>query len=486
MLRTLYARLSLALVLLLIAVGLLYTLLSLSSARHYLQQTEQQLNLDLARNLVADRQLVVDGHINHAALSATFMEYMNINPGIEIYLLDAAGNILSYSADPGKVKRRSVSLQPIHEFLKGRPLPLLGDDPRSHERRKIFSVTPVPDSNGAHGYLYVVLRGEEYDRAAHFIRDSLIWKQSGWALLVSLLFGLLAGLLLFRRLTLRLNRLSSAMNDFRHGDFSVPAVTAQRLRSNDEIDQLDDTFRRMARRINEQLQQLTQQDRLRRELVANVSHDLRTPMAILHGYLETLQLKDGTLPAHQRASYLRQALKSSERLNQLIAELFELACLEAQEGVPLKEPFNIAELAHDICQKFQCSAQGKRLALELEPGNEHLHACADIGLISRLFENLVGNAIKFTPAGGKIVIALGQDGGQICVDVSNDGPGIPGEELSRVFDRFYQGRGHGNRPRPGGLGLAIAKRIVELHGGQITAQSRRASGTTHFRFALPA
>lgn len=484
MLRTLYARLSLSLVVLLLSVGVLYTLLSLSAAKYYLQETDQKLHLDLAKNLVADRNLVESGRINEKALKATFMEYMVINPSIEIYLLDLEGNILSYSADPGKVKRRSVSLAPIRAFLRGDDLPLLGDDPRSHDRQKIFSVTPVPSAQNPEGYLYVVLLGEQYDNAEQFIKESIIWKQTGWALSGSLLAGLIAGLWLFRRLTQRLNRLSTEMVQFRQSDFSQLQTVTAPHKSRDEIDRLGRTFQQMAERIVTQLDELKQQDSLRRELVANVSHDLRTPVAILHGYLETLELKGDRLDEQQRDHYLKQALQSSDRLNQLIAELFELARLESQESVPEKEPFNLAELAHDVVQKFQLPADEKRIKMKLEVASENLFACGDIGLIARVLENLLGNALKFTPAEGRITVTL-EDVDNCCVvRVQDSGPGIGATELGKIFDRFYQGSDNGNRAQPGGLGLAIAKRIIDLHGGHIEAESQPGHGTG-FIFSLP-
>ncbi len=143
--RTLYARLALALTGLLVLVGILFTALTVFATRNHLQEADQRLNRDLAQNLVADRNLVQQGRLDQAALEETFRHYMVINPSIEIYLLSATGEILAYSADPGKVKRRGVSLEPIRRFLEGeRDFPLLGDDPRSHDRRKAFSVTPIP------------------------------------------------------------------------------------------------------------------------------------------------------------------------------------------------------------------------------------------------------------------------------------------------------------------------------------------------------
>ena len=197
MLRTLYAKLSLVLLLLLLGIGLLYALISSSLTKHYLQQVNQQFNRDLASKLVADRNLVAEGRLHEPALRETFRQYMVINPSIEIYLLDLDGTILSYSADPGKVKRKSVSLEPIRAFLQGRgEYPLLGDDPRSHDRHKAFSVTPVPSAEHPRGYLYVVLRGEEFEAVEEVIRDSYFSRLSAWALAGSLGFGLLAGLLI--------------------------------------------------------------------------------------------------------------------------------------------------------------------------------------------------------------------------------------------------------------------------------------------------
>lgn len=484
MFRSLYAKLSISLVVLLMIIGVIYTLLSVSSMSYYQQEVGQKLNLNLAKNLVTDRKLVEAGQLNDKALKNTFMEYMVINPSIELYLLDQDGQILSYSADPGVVKRKYVSTTPIHAFLGGQKLPVLGDDPRSHDRQKIFSVTPVPDTENPQGYLYVVLLGEKYDNAEQMIKESLLWKQTGMALLGSLLIGLVIGLLLFRKLTRRLNHLASDMDNFHLSDFTQFELSAQPGKGNDEIDRLNATFTHMAQRLMQQLDELKQQDNLRRELVANVSHDLRTPVAILHGYLETLCIKDDQLSNEEKLQYIRQALKSSERLNHLISELFELAKLDAHETVPHKESFNLTELAHDVVQKFQLKAKEKQINLKLQADDNALFAYADIGLIARVFENLIGNAIKFTPERSNIEIQMTASGNLTLARVKDNGPGIAPEELPRIFDRFYQGEKNSNRAKPGGLGLAIAKRIMDLHQGTISVDSGPEEGTV-FTFALP-
>lgn len=483
--RTLYARLAAVLILLLTGVGLVYALISTSVTRHYLEEVSQHFNRDLARNLVADRNLVEEGRLNEAALKETFEMYMVINPSIEIYLLDLEGAILSYSADPGKVKRKRVSLAPIKAFLGNEGYPLLGDDPRSHDRLKAFSVTPVPSSDNPQGYLYVVLRGEEFDSVDGMIRESYFLRLSGWSVVVSLGFALLIGLVLFRLLTKRLHRLSTVMDDFQQSNFtSHRAYTEHQHLSGDEIDRLGTTFDQMADRIVAQFRRLQEKDALRRELVAHVSHDLRTPLASLRGYLESLQMRQGELSSEEKAEYVSIALRHSERLTHLVSELFELATLDARETRPNSEPFAIAELVQDVVQKYQLKAKQRGVALSLHPAPDLPFVSADIAMTERVLENLLENAFNHIEGEGRVEIRLRQEAGSIVLSVSDNGCGIADTDLPHVFEPFYQANAKPPGESSTGLGLAIARRIVELLQGEIHVTSRIREGAT-FSFSLP-
>ncbi len=365
MFQSLYARLSLALIGLFLVTGLLYSLITLVTTNRYLQEITQHFNRDLAQRIVADRRLVIEGEMNDLALKKTFSDYMDINPSIEIYLLDKQGTILAFSADAGKVKRKRVDLAPIEAFIRGEGFPLLGDDPRSHERRKAFSVTEVPAGDMPAGYLYVVLRGEEYDNAEQAVLDSYALRYSAGAVAVSMGFGLLAGLLLFHWLTRRLQRLSRVMSAFQQSGFTGHQQLPECFDpAGDEVERLGAAFEKMAQRIADQWGQLKQQDKLRRELVAQVSHDLRTPLAVLHGYLETLYMEQGGRQAEPQQDYLSIALKQSGRLKGMLEDLFELAQLEARETKPVCEPMALAELVQDVIQKFQLPARRQQVQVK--------------------------------------------------------------------------------------------------------------------------
>lgn len=486
---TLFTRLSLGLFLLLLAVGVLFTVLSLGSLKQYNASLDQELNRDLAKRLVADRNLVADGELDQQALKSLFDLYMTINPSIEIYLLDTEGRILSYSADPNKINRKRVSLEPIHRLLGNMAeYPVLGDDPRSHDRRKVFSVTAVPSQERPEGYLYVVLRGEEYDAAEAMARMGHFVEMAAWALGVSLTVVLLAGLGIFRMLTRRLTRLTGLVAEFEHSDMSrEPRKTWRQQRPvvRDEIDYLGVTFDDMASRITSQIQQLQDKDAQRRKLVAQVSHDLRTPLASMQGYIESLRLRSERLTPEEREAFLDIALRESRRLGKLVDELFELASLEACERQPEAEPFALAELVHDVVQKYQQKASSRDVTLTVTGDPAMPLAMGDVAMTERVLDNLIGNALDYSPHGGLVELAFG--GGDVpSVSVRDTGPGIPEADLPHIFDPFYRGTQDGNKGESlhAGLGLAIARRIMSLQNGDITAGNRD-SGGAEFRITLP-
>jgi signal transduction histidine kinase len=482
-LRTLYGRLAAALLLLFLLTGLSAIAVARYAAEMYQQEVAQKLNYTLAEHIVAERLPLHGRRVDEAALKDIFHMLMVINPSIEVYLLDAEGSILAFSAAPERVKRERVALEPIDRFLRraGR-LPVLGDDPRGLGRRKVFSAAAIPASGRPQGYLYVILGGEDHDSIAEGLRGSYILRVTTGAIAASTVAAIAAGLVLFSFLTGRLRRLGQAMEAFRGSGFTVAPVLPPRFPpAGDEIDKLQDAFAAMAERITEQLKCLKQTDALRRELVANVSHDLRTPLASLRGYLDTLLLKHDSLSADQRKEYLAVAVRQSTHLGKLVSDLFELAKLESQETRPRQEWFSLGELIQDVAQKFRLEAEGKNVPVETDFGNGAALVWADIALIERVLENLIENALRHTEPGGAIRMALRGDDGFVEVLVSDTGRGIPAEALAHVFDRsFSLDRDH----RRGGLGLAIAKRILELHGSSIAVTSTPGEGT-RFSFRLP-
>jgi signal transduction histidine kinase len=484
---SLYSRAVLILLILLSFVGAAGITLTLVTTRQHLEEVDQRLNRDLAAQLVKETSILEDGRVQHQNLEHIFHMLMVINPRIEVYLLGFDGRILAFSAAEGKVKRESVALEPIESFLSDREhLPLRGDDPRDLERRKVFSVAPVPGDGSPQGYLYVVLNGEQYESVAQLVRNSYILRLSSLTAIGYILVALASALLLFRWLTRRLERLDRRVRSFREarledeGTGSTTSVPS----SGDEIGRLESSFEQLRTRIERQVEELQRADALRRELVANVSHDLRTPLAALRGYLETLLLKGDSLPEKERREYLEIASRHSEALGELVAELFELAKLDSGE-TPLEiESFSMAELAQDIVEKFRLPATKSGVRLSTALTEELPFVEGDIGLIERALDNLIENAIRHTAEGGEVTVSVEPLAHSARIMVRDTGSGIPAEDRPFIFDRFYRGKNGGAGEGGGsGLGLAITKRILELHGSSIAVESSLGRGTS-FSFVL--
>jgi len=477
---SLYGKLSLALLGLFLATGAALLAVVHGTNKLYQQEVAQRLNADLGRQLAAGFPLIQDRQPNTAALEQLFHQLMVINPSIEVYLVAPDGRLLGWSAPAHSIHRDRIDLAPIKTFLDGAAtLPLLGDDPRDAQRRKVFSAAAIRDGDELQGYLYVILASEAYQGMAEGLRDSYTLRLGAWGLAASLGLALLIGLLLFAWLTRRLRQLARRM-DLLAAD---PTATLP-AGSGDDLARLQQRFDHMAGQIRRQLETLSAMDRQRRELVASVSHDLRTPLTTLHGYLETLQIKGDRLSPEERAQYLGIALRNSEELAQLVAQLFELARLDAPDTQPHTEPFALAELVQDTLLKYQLSAKEKAIDLQIDAAPDLPFVQADIGLIQRALDNLLDNALRHTPAGGRIAVRLRETDGRVGIHISDTGCGIPEPDLPRVFQRYYR---HDSAPPDAGhagLGLAIAKRIVELHGAAISASSTLGLGTT-FSFTLP-
>lgn len=486
MIKSLYAKFAIILIIVFSITGICFSVLTIYISKNYLQEINHQAHRNLAKNILRQRKLIIDNKVNHQALKETFHHYMTVNPSLEFYLLDKQGNIVIFSADPAKVKRNRVNLDSFAKQLKVNSPIIKGDDPRSIQGSKYFSVAPIPNINNPQGYLYIILQSQAIEQIYQEMADINLFKFLLYSLLVSLFIGLLIGLGLFYYPALRLKKLSQSMLSFKETGFTKQLTrdNYKNLQNSDEIMLLEQSFNEMAHHITQQMLQLKKQDKLRRSMIANISHDLRTPLASIFGYLEVLHLKDNSLTKEQRQQYLKTALNSSHQLGRLIDDLFELAKLEASETPPHIESFSLIELILDVVNKFAIIAKRKNIQLSINCDKDTPFVYADISLIERALNNLIGNAIKHNESGTKIDVLVMKKEGLLEIIVEDNGKGISLDHQQHIFEQFYQ---VGNNHRQGnnsGLGLAITKRIVELHGQVIRLKSELRKGAC-FSFSLP-
>ncbi|WP_282608850.1 cell wall metabolism sensor histidine kinase WalK [Pelagibius sp. Alg239-R121] len=472
------------LVFLIALLGVFQVVLTIKTTRLHLMQVDQSLNRELAAHIVQDKWFSSGTDLLGGEFKPIVDRLMSINPTAEIYLLDREGTILRYSAPPEQIKLDKIAIEPIETLIAGKTdLPIVGDDPRDPSSPKAFSTAPIEIDGQLSGYLYVVLGGHAYQSATDMFVGNQILRLSLLIMVVGLGLAIVFGALVSHLLVRRLRRLSDSMIAFADNEFRLAPEPAT-LASGDEVDALTAAFHGMARRIQEQLSDLEAIDLSRRELIMHISHDLKTPLAGLNGYLETLKMKWEQLDQGERQTYLDSSLALSRQLEQMIADLFELARLNTAEAPLTPETFSMDELVQDVCMRFQFEAKAGEITLDALVAAPGHFVTADIGLVERALTNIIDNAIKFTPTGGSVSVSVSRRDEKVVTKVVDTGVGMPECEHANIFDRFYRIE-HGRTETSGtGLGLAIAKRIIELHDGQIDVTSKIKKGTT-LSFRLP-
>ena len=486
--RTLHGKFFLIIGALVLTMGATAFLLQLRSVRAYSLAMTQALNESLAQQLAEayTRDASTYGLAQTpGAQSSQVLMLHGFSASSAVYILDLTGRIRAATTAPADLHRTRVDLEPVLRFLKHRFMyPLLGDDPRSPDARTIFSTAPLHAGQANAGYLYVVLSGPEHDALANRLQTDLLFRGALTLIGVGAGVALVAGLVVLVSMTRRLRLLAGAIDTFRDSQFqSLASVRVGGPGTGDELDRLGGAYNSMVQHIQQQMKKIAGSDALRRDLIAGVSHDLRTPLASLRGYVETLQLKESTLTASERRNYLQIVASQSERLHRLVEELFELAKLQDLEVKILRERFSASELVQDIVQKFSLAAREKSLEVRATLTPQSTLMFGDISLIERLLDNLLENAIRHTST-GRIEIGVSAALEMIIIVVADTGCGIPADVVPHIFERFYVNNTRGPSSGGSGLGLAIVKRIVDLHGGSISVRSQIGDGTI-FEVRLP-
>jgi heavy metal sensor kinase len=292
--------------------------------------------------------------------------------------------------------------------------------------------------------------------------------------LFAVTLALLTGTFLARRLVAPLEKVAAAAGAVSAGDLE------QRVPVGGEIRELDE----LAQSFNHMTESLRQADQAKNAFVADVTHELRTPLTVIRGTIETLQ--DGALDDLEgRGPLLDSMQREAERLTRMVNDLLLLARADARTLDVEREPLDLAELARTRCTHLAGLAARQHVRLEVT-GAESAMVMGDADRLAQALDNLIDNAIRYSPAGSVVTVEIGLGGGECQCAVRDHGSGIPAEHLPFIFERFYRADASRNRRTGGaGLGLAIVRALIEAQGGRVSAESQVGEGTT-MRFWLPA
>jgi len=287
-----------------------------------------------------------------------------------------------------------------------------------------------------------------------------------------------------RRLSSQIEQLEAERTALRGQISDLSQQQAALLRSNQDMARLTADLSGKVTLLQHRAEEVTRQDQLKSDLLATVSHELRTPLTSIKGALSVLLTEDPPAP-EVRAEFLGIAHQNVGRVMRLIGNFLNLTQLEAgRVGLSLR-PLDLAEVLAASVEQVRGLAAERRVSLQVEPFPAPVPLAGDPEMLESVFINLLDNAVKFSPEGAVVGVRVEADPQWVTVHVRDRGPGIPPEEVPRVFERFFRGSPPVTRRLPGsGLGLHISKAIVEAHGGRIGVESRITEGSI-FTVSLP-
>jgi signal transduction histidine kinase len=438
--------------------------------------------------------------------SAFLRNLLLYEPDSQLYLLDAAGTVLASTGQARLPPGFKVALAPVRQAAEAalggdrrQAAYVMGDDPEYMQADAVVAaralqravIRPTGPGDGAAGYLYLVCRKPGLPASRwELLRSSLASPALVPVVAVILLASVLAAWIITavtRPLRVLSDEVAAAARDGFRGEATLSAPPPA---GDDEFGRLRRGFHALMTALRAQWDELKRLDRFRRESVSNLSHDLRSPLTATVACLETLDERWAGQAGRGDDRHLVQvALRNTRNAAGMVRALGDLALLDEPEFQLHPMRLDLGEVLDDIALRFAGRAARQGVALRFEQrGDRPPVAEVDAELFERAVANLLDNALKFTPAGGSVVLAAEPVAAGVRVHVRDTGPGIAAPDLPQLFDRFYQSRS-GVAPASGdegkGLGLAIVKRIVELHRGTVQVHSVPGQGA-EFSLWLPA
>ena len=447
-------------------------------------QKEQILNWSLADDVAATLQPVLDSPHTYWDIQRKLDTFIRYHRGIDLYVLDANGTILAASRANEALETAAIDTAPILHFLGNAPADfglraVYGDSPRNMNTSVPFSAAELRLPGGK-GFLYVNLLGGTQHILFDYSKERATVLICAAAFVSLIVLTAFSGLWLKRRLTDRLITLAAVAKEFQAGRLEKRVAVS----GTDELSILGETMNSMADALERQMITIGLKDRRRRDLITDISHDLRSPAALIAGYSEVLLTKDLSLSERAR-QYGEVIARNASSLQELLSELFELARLDSVETRATIEKLPLGELLSTLASRYKDAALGRGIALDIQVADALPPILADSIMLERAVGNLVENAIRYTPSGGRITLGAAAKGKGVRVSIIDTGVGMGEAALGQIFERHYQDEKQDQAQKGlSGLGLAIVRTLLEAQGSEIQVESTLGVGTT-FWFELP-
>lgn len=478
---TIFKRIGLLVFSLITALSVLFIIITYLSSTYFFNASTELLNKDVAAHIAEFTSPFESTKINKSKADSVFYNAMVVSPSIEVYFLDTAGNVMYFEAPDSAIKLKQIPLSNIHKLISSNGADYVtSPDPKDPSHNKIFSAAEVIRDGKKLGYIYVILGSKEYSNTSELLFTSHASTLAIEAFAIIIIASFIVSFYYIKRLQRRYNAVLSILDQYRQGNFAARFSE----KKDDEFTPVTTSFNAMAELLSQNIAKLRTTETERKNFIANISHDLRTPLSIASGYAETLANDTGQINADKQQQYLQLVVSKLKQVENMVLQLFELSRLEASDFKTEKEPFIFSEILQEITTSFAMAAAAKQITLTCIGCQEVIWTKGDIKMMERVIQNLVGNAIKNTPENGEIIIRLQQQNNSLKAIFENIGEPLPNNLLAWINSDEEQDM-LGTRPfHKTGLGLVIVKRILALHGSQLMASVTK-DGTNCFAFTLP-
>ncbi len=407
------------------------------------------------------------GGMEHAIGLREVMSLIGHDEGQGFIIFDTNGKMVVHVGfSDGQIKSGYVDRSEILDSLEGETIAREGNLGRVFDKKLLHVTTPLWTGRGIEGVV-VVCSTVPYIQSMQLG----VMRMFFFAVCFVIILTLVVAAWLSRRISKPVKEMTMVARRIASGDFS------QRV-SGDAEGELG----MLAASFNQMTVALAEMDEVQSSFISDVSHELRTPMTIISGFVDGIL--DGTIPPEEHRKYLEIVLSEIKRLNRLVNDLLEMSRLNSGKIEYKMVPFDIAESMRKVIVAFEQGISEKKIDVDVDFENDTVMAMGNGDSIYRVITNLLDNAVKFTPEGGRIAIKIKCEGGKVKLSIENSGGGLNEKEINHIWDRFYQtDKSRSSAKRGAGLGLYIVKNIMNAHDNLIYAESKEGEWT-RFTFEL--
>lgn len=461
--------------------SLLFIIITYVSATYFFNASTELLNKDVAAHIARFTSPFETTSINKRKADSVFYNAMVVSPSIEVYFLDTSGTVIYYEAPDSAIKLKKIPLRNIDKLIvsKGKEY-ITSPDPKYPDNNKIFSAAEVIKDGNKLGYIYVILGSKEYNNTSELLFTSHAATLGLEAFSIIIIVSFILSFYYIKRLQRRYNAILSVLHQYHQGNFAARFTENK----NDEFAPVTSSFNTMADLLSQNISRLKKTEEERKNFIANISHDLRTPLSIASGYAETLLHNKETNDTGQQKDFSQLIVTKLKQVETMVMQLFELSRLDAADFKTEEEPFVFSEILQEITNSFEMSATAKNIQIACVGCTEVIWTKGDIKMMERVIQNLISNAIKNTPDNGKILVQLIHKSNQLTTVIENTGDPLSSELINRINSDEKEQTLHATPSHRKGLGLTIVKRILALHNAKLLAKNGTGLGN-QFSFTLP-